>query len=174
MNTIVPLSVFDVPTGTSNTPYHLSSTGTLRYDIYPGKFYYDDVFAIAPFANTFVYVEGLGGGQVTNIMDSLLTNGIEIGDERTIPAASIFIDSLPRYVGGPDQVDEASTYDLFFNDYDQPYVIRAIAKELGVNEADLVVVGWRDDKEKDDYVDTTNCWGKKVGDLWPCQQAVEQ
>ena len=56
MDTIIPNAVFDIPTGTGNTPYHLSSTGTLRYDVYQGSFYYDDVFAVAPFANVFMYV----------------------------------------------------------------------------------------------------------------------
>ena len=71
MNTIVPSAVLDVPTGTGNLPYHISSTGTLRYDIYEGSFFYDDVFAIAPFANTFVYVEGLDGHHVEDVLNAL-------------------------------------------------------------------------------------------------------
>ena len=55
METIIPNTVFDIPTGTGNAPYHLSSTGTLRYDVYAGSFFFDDVFAVAPFANVFMY-----------------------------------------------------------------------------------------------------------------------
>jgi hypothetical protein len=48
-------------------------------------------------------------------------------------------------------------------------VVRAVAASLGLPDADVEVKGWRDKEGEEDYVDTTICWSKKVGDLWPCK-----
>lgn len=83
-------------------------------------------------------------------------------------------DYLPYYVGGPDDVDSSATYDLFFSDYDQPYLQKAIASVLAIDLSDVqaATVGWRDDMSLDDFVDTTVCWSKNVAQIWPCDTAA--
>jgi len=155
MQQIIPLSVLDVRTGTGNTPWHLSSTGSLRYDIYEGEFYYDDVFAIAPFVNVFRYVADLSGEDLQTVVDNL---------SQTSNDSPVFT-GLPKYVGGPDDIDPTLFYDLFFNDYDESYIVPAVEAVVG---EDVVVVNWRDDSGADDFVDTTLCWAKSIPDLFPC------
>ncbi|GMH82114.1 hypothetical protein TrVE_jg12982 [Triparma verrucosa] len=155
MQKVIPLSVLNIPTGTGNTPWHLSSTGSLRYDIYSGEFYYDDVFAIAPFVNVFRYVADLSGQDLQQIVNELSQTSND-SPVRTL---------LPKYVGGPDSIDPNLFYDLFFNDYDEPYIVDAVEAVVG---EDVVVVNWRDDSTDPNFVDTTLCWATSVPALFPC------
>ncbi len=161
MNTIIPNAVLDAPTGTGNNAWHVSSTGTLRYDVYEGLFTYDDVFAVAPFANVFMYYPRISGEDLNAEFEKL--QGVSMGGPK-------LTDSMPTYVGGPGAIDSTAVYDLFFNDYDQPYVQSAIASALGISKSEVAddVVPWRDDMEADDFVDTTTCWAKNVAEIWPC------
>lgn len=177
MNTIIPLALFDVPTGTGNQPYHVTSTGTLRYDVYPGFFYYDDVFAIAPFANVFMYVPGLPGSVVSGTVSALsgstyltLEERLRERTERGALDKARVGASLPSYIGGPDGVEESGTYDLFFNDYDEGYVVAALASEMGLSEEEVsgMVVPFRQDRDEGNFIDTTLVWKVAPSELWPC------
>jgi 2',3'-cyclic-nucleotide 2'-phosphodiesterase (5'-nucleotidase family) len=171
LNTILPNAVNDISTGTNNDVYHVTSTGTLRYDIYVGEFYYDDVFAVAPFANTFVYLADVTGAEISAVVAELVgasgfKDPFKDFDESMQPMAG-----LPSYVGGPYDADAATTYDLFFNDFDQENIVQAIATVRGVAADDVWegVKSWRNDMSGADYVDTTTCWAKNVQAFFPCE-----
>jgi len=172
-NFIVPSAVFDLPTGTGNLPYHYTSTGTLRYDVYRPTFYYNDVFAVAPFSNTFLYYPGLTGIEVTEIGKVL--EGSSAFHKNPLKWVTF---GLPEYVGGPFDVinDNATVYDLFFNDFDQPALTNAIASVRGGSQQAVLssLVAWRSDKGGEDYVDTTACWSVGSALLWPCHQEAGQ
>jgi len=142
-----------------NGIYHLTSTGTLRYDIYVGEFYYDDVFAVAPFANVFEYYGGVTGATIREVLQVLL----EQVEEDTYLG-------LPSFVGGGSTLVDSAVYDLFINDFDDVTIVTALAAVLGLQEEEVWgnIVEWRSDETKDDYVDTTLCWSQGVGQLWPC------
>ena len=181
MQTVIPLGVFDVESGTGNEPYMITSTGTLRYDIFgPGYFYYDDVFAVAPFANVFLYYPGLTGAQIMDVMDDLIAHPVQLEGRRGRNGGDEWKDSkeketasLPAYLGGPGKIDEEGVYDFYLNDFDESYIVPALAKLLGLTKGQVTknMVGWRDDPDSLDFVDTTIVWAKAAYGLWECPEA---
>jgi len=169
MDVIVPNAVFDIPTGTGLVPYQLTSTGTLRYDIYAPTFYYDDVFAIAPFSNVFLYFSRLSGSELLEVSDAVGGGSERVQTVRN-PLKWEQESTMPAFIGGPGPVNTSTTYDLFFSDYDESAIVGAIAAVRGVSKEDVTaaLVPWRSDRESEDFVDTTLCWSKNVADLWPC------
>ena len=114
------------------------------------------------------YYPGISGADVAKVQ-AYLTSSDAHKDEVVHPRA-LTSSSLPYYVGGPDVVDASTMYDLFFNDYDGPYLQNAISAVLSLDVSDVqaATVGWRDDMSSDDFVDTTVCWSKNVAQIWPC------
>jgi len=109
MNSILPSGV----TPDDSTAVHITNTGTLRYDVYDGKFFYNDVFAVAPFSNTFAYVDDLTAEEIIS-----LTVDLNSQNEYS------FFSPLPPFVTSDFDTDENVYYKLFFNNYDQPKIVR--------------------------------------------------
>ena len=95
--------------------------------------------------------------------DVLLTLGVRSGRYDPLDSGT-----LPKYIGGPGTVDEGQAYDLFFNDYDESYVLAAVEEVTG---GGVTAVPWRDDMEVEGFVDTTTCW-EVVGEIFPCDDDV--
>merc|ERR1712070_1145829 len=104
-----------------------------------------------------MYYPGISGADLAAVQSYLTSSSVDEGE--VIAPKALTSASLPYYVGGPGNVDESSTYDFFFNDYDQPYVQKAISSILGIDlsEVQSQTIGWRDDMSSDDFVDTTVC-----------------
>lgn len=180
MDKVLPMGVFDIPTGTGNNPYYVTSTGSLRYNIYEGEMIYDDVFAIAPFANVFLFYPAISGANISlvisalNSLTSLSIPGLKMNQQEYAEAYALRFsrsksaDKMPSFIGGPDIVSPNSQYDLFYNDFDGLVVTHAIAAVLGVPQSEVLkkCVPWR--QKGDDFIDTTLVWDKGIRDIWPC------
>ena len=105
----------------------------------------------------------MSGSDIVTVLGSL-TSASDVAPRALLSA------SLPYYVGGPGVAEDSLVYDLFFNDYDEPYVVSAIAKVLGASSSEVQteIVAWRDVMSEEDFVDTTTCWEKGVKAMWAC------
>lgn len=146
-----------------NEAWYLCGVGSLRYDVYPGRFLYNDVFSVAPFANQFLYYPSLPGSKIQNILQLMINS--------TDPIYK----SLPSYIGGPGILVESKMYDLFLDDFSSPILVPIIAL---VAQLDPVVVKaklvpWRGDRSAPDFVDTTLIWAQEAPKLWPCKDTID-
>jgi len=160
MNEILPRGVngeaeTETETETETDYVHITSTGTLRYDLYE-DFRYDDVFAIAPFANTFCFIDNVAGEEIDSLL-KLLNVNVGVGEEAELPK---FITSNYTSDGG--------SLKMFLNNYDQGVLVVNLAELRGVAVEEIVVVNWRADKGSDTFTDTTLVWKSGVSALFPC------
>ena len=154
MDSILPMGVCP----DDDAGVHITSTGTLRYDVYEGPFTYNDVFAVAPFANVFRYVPDVTATEIDT-----LTGKLNKGDKYRPDKAD-----LASFVTSTYDDTEGRMYNLYMNDYDQHTIMKSLAKIRGVSENDIVIVPVRDDKTKDDFVDTTLVWKGGIQAKFPC------
>ena len=115
-----------------------------------------------------MYIPDIKGSKLRAVMIKLLGNERVSSLETRLPASdgssetavATSEDHLPRWVGGPESIDESSVYDLFVTDFDLPKIEKAIGHPVKAIE-------WRSDENASDYIDTTLVW-KSVEVMWPC------
>ena len=178
MDTVIPLGLLAASTH-PHLGYHITSTGSLRYNVYQGFFYYDDIFSTAPFANVFSYYPALPGSQLMALLSMLNTNKSEIKRKmdarfrhRDVLSVSNY-SNLPSFVSGPGRPAPTRTYDLFVNAFDIDVVCVSLGVLLRRSTADVRarLVPFHQNISDVDYVDSTLVWAKAAPKIWPCPHA---
>mmetsp|Transcript_806 Transcript_806/g.2924 ORF Transcript_806/g.2924 Transcript_806/m.2924 type:complete len:520 (-) Transcript_806:57-1616(-) len=120
--TAIPTSLYNlyiekmVPTmlyqnQTEDIPYFITNSATLRYDLYKGRVDVNDIFSVNPFADNYVYFQGLNGTQVQAI--------VQYSNSAVVPKPSRIVnfEELP-YLHSMTRLDDSKIYNILCSDYD--------------------------------------------------------
>lgn len=109
---IIPKMVFSTADG--NTQFYVTNTQSLRYNLFAGPVTRNDIYAISPFNDTFVYYQGIPGQSLKTLLTAITnTSGLMQSSY-----CGKLRDDVPDWYMSSYSISNSITYDLVMATYD--------------------------------------------------------
>eukprot|EP00041_Stephanoeca_diplocostata_P007301 m.102432 g.102432 ORF g.102432 m.102432 type:complete len:557 (+) comp16821_c1_seq2:219-1889(+) len=163
MESVIPTTVFSPARNTSQV--FMSSTGSIRYDIYKGTIIRDDCFTISPFTEPYWRIPRVAGRDVKAVISNLL-NSAQHDNLRQSPLLEDNLRSnstaaVRKYVYTPYDDEGDKLFDILAVSFDVDRVAAAVETVTGRKNVERIPF-------RQDDIDSTTIWEKFFVGSWPC------